>query len=146
MHTKITDAIAECGPGHPAHVTNPRNERIVAIRTGNKPDTFNLSFEDPKVDLRKGKDGDTNYNVPAKIVERTIDVFLTGARVDRFDKWPRFRGLANQKIRLCIVEKLTPTRARISYELPVAGEVQSWRYQTTVGRYSYIGRYSTNNY
>ena len=146
MHTKITDAIEECGPGHPAHVTNPRNERIVAIRTGYDTGTFNLDFSDPKVDLRYEKDGDTNYNVPAKIVERTIDVFLTGARVDRFDKWPRFRGLANQKIRLCIVEKLTPTRARISYELPVAGEVQSWRYQTTVGRYSYIGRYSTNNY
>ena len=144
MHTKITDAIEECGPGHPAHVTNPRNGRIVAIRDGlhSHPNTFRLDFSDPKVDLRQAKGGSELYNVPAKIVERTIATFLSGKRVHRFDKWPRFHGLANQKVRLCIVEKFTPTRAKVSYELPVAGVVRSWRYQTTVGPYSYIGTYA----
>lgn len=141
VQTSITDAINESGPGHPAHVRSAKTERIVAIRTGNKPDTFNLSFSDPKVDLRKGKEGDTRYDVPAKIVERTIATFLSGKRVDRFDKWPRFHGLANQKVRPCIVEQFTPTRARVSYELPTAGVVRSWRYQTTIGRWSYIGTY-----
>lgn len=139
MHTKITDAIAECGPGHPAHVTNPRNERIVAIRTGNKPDTFNLDFSDPKVDLRQEKGGSTLYDVPAKKVQQVIALFLNGSRTS--EKYPTLSQFINQAQRHCVVRKITPTRAKIEYELPTAGAVETWRYQTTIGRYSYIGSY-----
>ena len=139
MHTKITDAIAECGPGHPAHVTNPRNERIVAIRDGNKPDTFNLDFSDPQVDLRQEKDGSTLYDVPAERVQQVIALFLTGSRTS--EKLPTLSQFINQASRHCVVRKITPTRARLEYELPNSGVTGTWRYQTTVGQYSYIGSY-----
>ena len=139
MHTKITDAIEECGPGHPAHVTNPRNDRIVAIRTGNKPDTFNLDFSDPQIDLRQEKDGSTLYDVPADRVQKVIAVFLGGHRTDEGDN--TFEQFINQASRECWVIKVTPTRCRIEYELPNSGFTGSWRYQTTIGGYTYVGSY-----
>ena len=140
MHTKITDAIEECVRGdHVAHVTNPRNDRIVAIRDGNKPDTFNLDFSDPKVDLRQEKDGSTLYDVPAERVQQVIALFLTGSRTS--EKYPTLRQFINQASRHCVVRKITPTRARLEYELPNSGVTKTWRYQTTVGQYSYIGSY-----
>ncbi len=139
MHTKITDAIEECGPGHPAHVTNPRNERIVAIRTGYDTGTFNLDFSDPKVDLRYEKNGSEICNVPADRVQRVIAVFLTGHRTDEGDN--TFEQFINQATRECWVIKVTPTRCRIEYELPNSGFANSWRYQTTIGGYTYVGSY-----
>lgn len=142
MHTKITDAIAECGPGHPAHVTNPRNERIVAIRDGNKrygSNTFNLDFSDPQVDLRQEKDGSTLYDVSPERVQQVIALFLNGSRTS--EKHPTLSQFINQAQRHCVVRKITPTRARLEYELPNSGVTKTWRYQTTVGQYSYIGSY-----
>ena len=139
MHTKIIDAIAECGPGHPAHVESASTRRIVAIRTGNKPDTFNLDFSDPQVDLRQEKDGSTLYDVPADRVQRTIAVFLGGPRLE-IDRNRFFEQYINQANRECELVKLTPTRARVSYDLP-SGPTGTWRSQTTIGRYSYIGSY-----
>lgn len=139
MHTNIQDAINECGPGHPAHVNNPRNDRIVAIRTGNEPDTFNLDFSDPKIDLRQEDNGGTLYNIPADRVQKTIALFLSGERVSDRDRF--YQAFINQATREAEVERLTPTRARISYYLPRSGYTKSWRYQVTIGRYSYIGSY-----
>lgn len=140
MHTNITDAIQECGPGHPAHVTSAATGRTVAIRTGNEPDSWNLDFSDPQVDLRKEKGCGTIYNVPTKLeAGRLIRVFLGGTRIE-FDGNPWFEQMINQAYRECEVIKLTPTRARVSYERP-SGTTSTWRYQTTVGRYSYIGSY-----
>ena len=147
MHTKITDAIQECGRGHVAHVHNPRNERIVAIRQGWKkdvfesdPDSYNLDFSDPKIDLRLEKpNGNTLYNVPAKRVQQVIALFLNGTRTS--EKYPTLQQFINQAQRHCVVRKVTPTRAQIEYELPTAGPVKTWRYQTTIGQYSYIGIY-----
>ena len=139
MHTKIIDAINECGPGHPAHVELASTGRIVAIRTGNKPDTFNLDFSDPQVDLRQEKDGSTLYDVPADRVQRTIAVFLGGPRLE-IDRNRFFEQYINQAYRECELIKLTPTRARVTYELR-SGTTGTWRSQTTVGRYSYIGSY-----
>lgn len=140
MHVNILDAINECGPGHPAHVESASTRRIVAIRTGNKPDTFNLDFSDPTVDLRQEKNGSTLYDVPADRVQRTIAVFLGGPRI-MIDAAPFFVDYINQASRECEVIKLTPTRARVLYELPNSGTTGTWRSQTTVGRYSYIGSY-----
>ncbi len=137
MHTNILDAINECGPGHPAHVELASTGRIVAIRTGNKPDTFNLDFSDPQVDLRQEKDGSTLYDVPADRVQRTIAVFLGGPRTDEGDN--EFEQFINQKTRVCWVLRLTPTKARIEYELPNSGFTRSWRDQTTIGGYTYVG-------
>lgn len=141
MHTKITDAIEECGPGHPAHVTNPSNGRIVAIRDGlhSHPNTFRLDFSDPKVDLRQAKGGSELYNVPAKRVQRVIAVFLGGHRTDEGDN--TFEQFINQATRECWVIKVTPTRCRIEYELPNSGITGSWRDQTTIGGYTYVGSY-----
>lgn len=139
MHTNIHDAIEECGPGHPAHVRpriaiGPYCGRIVAIRTGNEPDTFNLTFSDSKVDLRD--QGDTIYNVPRKMVSRKIVVFFDGSRTDECSN--EFEQFINQKLRECMIIKTTPTRCRIEYELPNSGIVGAWRYQTTVGGYTYV--------
>lgn len=133
MHTLIKDAVSECGPGHPAHVTNARNDRIVAIRTGNKPGTFNLTFSDPKVELR---DADTKYDVKPAKVEQMIYNFLHGIRISATDNW--FDSFINQATRECYVDHLTPTRCRIEYEMPNAGLVGSWRKQTTVNGFTYI--------
>jgi len=143
MHTNIHDAIDECGPGHPAHVKAPiaigeRCGRIVAIRTGNKPDTFNLTFSDPKVDLRQH--GDTICNVPAAQVVRKIDVFLGGSRV-HLEQYPWFDQFINQASRECEVKRLTPTRCRIEYDLPNSGVNGAWRYQTTVGPFTYVAEW-----
>ncbi len=140
MHTNILDAIAECGPGHPAHVTNNHNERIVAIRTGFKAGTFNLDFSDPKVDLRSEKNGSEICNVPADRVQRTIAVFLGGPRLE-IDRNRFFDQFINQASRECELIKVTPTRCRIEYELPNSGITGSWRSQTTIGRYTYVGSY-----
>lgn len=140
MHTNILHAIDECGPGHPSHVTaamaiGDRCGRIVAIRVGNKPDTYHLTFSDSKVDLREKCD--TICNVPASKVAHTIDVFLGGSRVE-VEKRPWFDQFINQASRECEVVRLTPTRCRIEYDLPNSGPTRAWRYQTTVGGFTYI--------
>ncbi len=142
MHTNIHDAIEECGPGHPAHVRpriaiGPYCGRIVAIRTGNEPDTFNLTFSDSKVDLRT--EGDTIYNVPRKMVSRKIVVFFDGNRTDECSN--EFDQFINQAVRQCMVIRTTPTRCRIEYEMPNSGIVGAWRYQTTVGGFTYVANW-----
>lgn len=142
MHTNIHDAMQECGPGHPAHVRKGmaigrKCGRIVAIRTGNEPDTFNLSFSDPKVDLRI--DGDTLYDVPEAQVTSIIENFLEGYRVSEMQPWATM--MINQGHRDVTVVKITPTRCRIEYEMPNAGEMGAWRHQTTVGPYTYIAEW-----
>ncbi len=141
MHINIEAALNECGPGHPAHVTTSikigdRIGRIVAIRTGNKPGTFNLTFSDRKVDLRFQPGGDTLYDVKSDLAHRTIRNFLIGSRVA--DENDIFDQMINQGVRECYVIKLTPTRCRIEYEMPNAGDMQAWRYQTTVGGMTYV--------
>lgn len=143
MHTNIQEAINECGQGHPAHVTAPisigdRCGRIVAIRVGNKPGTFNLTFSDPKVDLRKAND--TLCNVLAAKVVHTIDVFLGGTRV-HMKQCPWFDQFINQASRECEVKRLTRTRCRIEYDLPNSGVIGAWRYQTTVGGFTYVAEW-----
>ena len=142
MHHNISDAMNECGPGHPAHVKpriaiGPKCGRIVAIRTGNEPYTFNLSFSDSKVDLRT--EGDTIYNVPENKVHRMIVNFFDGSRTDECSN--EFDQFINQAMRECMVVKMTPTRCRIEYELPNSGIVGAWRYQTTVGGYTYVAEW-----
>lgn len=142
MHTNIHDAMRECGPGHPAHVQKHiaigrKSGRIVAIRTGNKPDTFNLSFSDPKADLRQG--GDTIYDVPEAKVTVIIENFLEGYRVSTNLPWTCM--MINQAHRDVTVVKITPTRCRIEYELPNSGEVGAWRHQTSIGKYIYIAEW-----
>jgi len=142
MHHNISDAMNECGPGHPAHVrpriaVGPKCGRIVAIRTGNKPDTFNLSFSDSKVDLRT--EGDTIYDVPENKVHRMIVNFFDGSRTDECSN--EFDQFINQAMRECMIVKTTPTRCRIEYELPNSGIVGAWRYQTTVGGYTYVAEW-----
>lgn len=139
MFHNITQALAAASPGGPVHITpriaiGPKVGRIVAIRTGNKPDTFNLSFSDSKVNLRTI--GDTLYNVPHKNVAKTISAFFDGSRTDEGDNV--FDQFINQAVRECWVTKLTPTRCRIEYEMPNAGIVGAWRNQTTVGGFTYV--------
>ncbi len=140
MFHNIVEALAAASPGGPVHVSpriaiGPKVGRIVAIRTGNKPDTFNLSFSDSKVDLRT-TEGDTLYNVPRERVVNTIAAFFDGSRTDECSN--EFDQFINQAVRECMVVKTTPTRCRIEYEMPNSGIVGAWRHQTTVGGFTYV--------
>ena len=147
MHNNSADAMKECGPGHPAHVRpqiaiGPKCGRVVAIRTGDTwnhktyPNTYNLTFSDSKVDLRIK--GDTLYNVPEKDVAQKIQMFFCGTRTTESGC---LTMMINQGVRDCWIEKLTPTRCRIEYEMPNAGQMGGWRYQTTVGGYTYVAEW-----
>jgi len=142
----IAAALAAASPGGPVHVKphmaiGDKIGRIVAIRAGDtwdhrtKEATYNLSFSDSKVDLRKDG-GDTLYNVPRRKVIKTIAAFFDGTRTDEGNNG--FEQFINQAVRECWVTKITPTRCRIEYELPNSGIVGAWRSQTTVGGFTYI--------
>ena len=143
MHTftcfdsTITDALNECGPGHPAHIKSWEMGRVVAIRTGNDDGTFNLTFSDPKVDLRS--EGDTAYNVTRDNAMVVIRTFLSGGR---FRSNRSIIALhVNQKDRDCEILKRTPTRLRLQYTLPRTGTTQCWRKYYDIGNYRYVRNY-----
>lgn len=140
--TGPTDAIDEAIIGdHVAHVRNPDNDRVVAIRVGGvgypSPDfrrEFELTFSDPKVDLRNF--GDTVVFETVKEADKAIRNFLVGTRCASDQDY--YQDFVNQKTRDCEIVKLTPTRARVEYWLPNSGQVGAWRAYTRVGYYLYL--------
>lgn len=141
--TGPTDAIDEAIVGnHVAHVRNPDNDRVVAIRVTGKPypdpdyrREFELTFSDPKVDLRRSGDTLTVRNV--KEADKAIRKFLVGKRVEKSVDY--YQDEVNQARRDCEIIEVGRTRVRIRYELPNSGDTYAWRALVTVGDYHYIG-------
>ena len=118
------------------------NDRVVAIRPAAYFQTptgrYNLSFSDVGIDLRDEPGGNTIRNVPERNVYPLIRNFLEGQRV----KWvaDQFDLEINQAERWCWVVKKTPTRVRVSYEMPNAGEMAGWYGHTQIGDQHYIAK------
>jgi len=76
--------------------------------------------------------------VAERDVSPLIRNFLEGKRV----KWvaDQFDLEINQAERWCWVVKKTPTRVRVSYEMPNAGEMAGWYGHTQVGDQHYIAK------
>jgi hypothetical protein len=116
------------------------NDRVVAIRpvciqhapTGR----YDLSFSDVGIDLRDERGGNTIRNVAERDVYPLIRNFLEGQRT----RWvaDQFDLEINQAERWCWVVKQTPTRVRLSYEMPNAGEMAGWYGHTQIGDQHYI--------
>jgi hypothetical protein len=143
IHTVPANAIEECrSGGHVAHVTAAKYGRTVAIRPHNATKAytscvgyFDLTFSDPWLDLRKT--GDEIKKVNDRQAESLIRTFLHGIYVDQDDGFDLF---INQGERWCYVlpETATPTRVRIEYEMPNAGDVGSWCHAARLGRIFYL--------
>jgi hypothetical protein len=118
------------------------NDRVVAIRPvrikEGRTGRYNLSFSDVGIDLREEPGGDTIRNVAERDVYPLTRNFLEGQRV----KWvaDQFDLEINQAERWCWVVKRTPTRVRVSYEMPNAGEMAGWYGHTQVGEQHYIAK------
>jgi len=117
------------------------NGRTVAIRLEYKRDRptrrVNLTFSDESVDLRSSSN--TKYNLTARQAERAINTFLYGQRVKvRHDQCDL---LINQAKRWCHVEETTPTRLRLVYDMPNAGEMSGWWKYININQFHYISNY-----
>lgn len=118
------------------------NDRVVAIRPAAYFQTptgrYDLSFSDSETDLRDEPGGNTIRNVAERDVYPLTRNFLEGQRV----KWvaDQFDLEINQAERWCWVVKRTPTRVRVSYEMPNAGEMAGWYGHTQVGEQHYIAK------
>jgi len=143
MHNQnhIDQAILECREGgHVAHCQMQYEHhrgvnRTVAIRPSRAPGKFNLTFSDPRIDLRELDDEIVGVN--ARQARRLIQTFFWGLLVHQaatFDLW------INQADRECWIEgeTATPTRVRIAYEMPNAGEMGSWCHATRLGNLFYV--------
>ena len=118
------------------------NDRVVAIRpvtyfqvpTGR----YDLSFSDVAIDLRDETGGNTIRNVPERDVYPLIRNFMEGKRT----RWvaDQFDLEINQAERWCWVVKRTPTRVRVRYEMPNAGEMAGWYGHTQIGEQHYIAK------
>jgi len=117
------------------------NGRTVAIRLEYKRDKptrrVNLTFSDEKVDLRSSSN--TRYNLTARQAERAISTFLYGQRVKV--KHDQCDLLINQAKRWCWIEETTPTRLRITYDMPNAGEMSGWWKYIAINDFHYISNY-----
>lgn len=141
MHNQyeIDQAITECRTGHHvAHVSQQYQgltcDRVVAIRPGTKG-KFNLTFSDPRFDLRAT--GDTIYNVTARQARRLIQTFFWSFRVHISEFFTLFINQGDRDCRI-VEDSHTPTRVRIEYEMPVAGTMGSWCHATRLGDFFYI--------
>lgn len=115
--------------------------RTVAIRQGYsfgrhpKPTgKLHLTFSDSRADLRAS--GDTIYNLTIKQAERAIRIFLLGQRVKiAHDQCDLF---INQAFRWCCVDQKTPSRLRLSYNMPNAGTMGGWWKYFQIGPFHYV--------
>lgn len=125
--------------GHVDHIHE--NGRTVAIRLEYKRDKptrrVNLTFSDGSVDLRSSSN--TIYNLTARQAERAINTFLYGQRVKI--KHGQCDLLINQAKRWCWIEETTPTRLRLAYDMPNAGEMRGWWKYIAINQFTYISNY-----
>ena len=96
-----------------------------------------LTFSDEKVDLRSSDD--TRRNLTARQAERAINTFLYGQRVKV--KHDQCELLINQAKRWCWIEETTPTRLRLTYDMPNAGEMSGWWKYIAINNFHYIANY-----
>ena len=117
------------------------NRRTVAIRRecerANPSGRINLTFSDEQVDLRSSSN--TKRNLTVKQAERAIKTFLYGQRVKV--KHDQCDLLINQAERWCHVKETTPTRLRLSYDMPNAGEMSGWWKYIAINQFTYISNY-----
>ena len=136
------NAIANWGISVEHIVGGDANSRVVAIRPvwirHMRTGRYDLSFSDVGTDLRDEPGGNTIRAVPERYVYPLIRNFLEGQRT----RWvaDQFDMEINQAERWCWVVKRTPTRVRVSYEMPNAGEMAGWYGHTQIGEQHYIAK------
>ena len=138
---RISDALDACH--NSAHVNHVRanNGRVVAIRpTGGSdwhaPGLFDLTFSHPDIDHRPHGD-DGKWSVTRTDATRSIKTFMTADVIQNVDII-YFDQHINQQWRECEIVKRTPTRVRLSYELPRTGFTHTWRYYLDLGATRYL--------
>lgn len=136
----IAAAIDECRYGnHVTHISSDAlvagGDRAVAIRPSRVPGKLDLTFSDPQADL--GNQASTLPAVTPRRAERLIQTFMLGKRVLEDQV---FGLVINQGHRDCWIDAdtITPTKVRIGYEMPNAGDMGSWVYATRLGNTYYI--------
>jgi hypothetical protein len=113
------------------------NGRTVAIRADydkyKNTGLLNLRFSDSKVNSMP------DYCVKGlsvKEAKRIIEIFIWGRRV--LISHDHFGMEINQSDRWCSIDKRTPKRLRISYEMPNAGIMAGWWKYIQINDYAYL--------
>ena len=113
--------------------------RVVAIRADYDRDRntglLNLRFSDSKAEGQWNRDYCIK-GLSVKEAQRIVELFLYGHRVKVEDE--QFDMEINQGKRWCWIEKRTPKRLRISYEMPNAGIMGGWWKNVQINQFSYI--------
>lgn len=115
------------------------NGRTVAIRADYERDknlgTVNLRFSDSLASRKSFMDYVVS-NLSVEEAERIISIFFFGRRV--LISHDNFGMEINQSDRWCSIEKRTPKRLRISYEMPNAGIMAGWWKYIQINDYAYL--------
>ncbi len=115
------------------------NGRTVAIRADYERDknlgTVNLRFSD-SLASRKSFQDYVISNLSVEDAERIISIFFFGRRV--LISHDNFGMAINQADRWCSIEKRTPKRLRIAYEMPNAGIMSGWWKYIQINDYAYL--------
>ena len=115
------------------------NGRTVAIRADYERDknlgTVNLRFSDSLASRKSFMDYVVS-NLSVEEAERIISIFFFGRRV--LISHDNFGMHINQADRWCSIEKRTPKRLRISYEMPNAGIMHGWWKYIQINDYAYL--------
>jgi hypothetical protein len=112
--SEIAKAIQTAKEGFwPIHLTNRRGDQVVAIRYSSKYQS-SVTFSD----TRQEKLYDNIEDAIGDITDWLLEAEMIEGR--HFNLW------INQAQRSCWVERLTPTRVRISFEMPTCTQ-GGWR-------------------
>lgn len=109
------------------HVSSPDGSRVVGVRI--RDGVYLLDMSDTDLGNREELQVRNRWQA-----ERLTITFVSGQSGDL--EFPVL--FINQNDRECCVVKVTPTRARVEYEMPNAGLMAGWQYRTVVGSTGYF--------
>lgn len=111
--------------------------RVVAIRADYERDRntglLNLRFSDSNIGWMP------DYcikGLSVKEAQRIVEIFLWGRTI--LISHDNFTMKINQAVRWCCIDKRTPKRLRISYEMPNAGIMAGWWKYIQINDYAYL--------
>ncbi len=121
----------------PDHVEHYTNNCGVVVRIS--PDTQDRPAHTFSVFIRHANQVDGyDYIHPGLTKDHARKLAMSVLQGIEVQKDSHFAMFINQANRDCEVVKLTPTRARIWYELPRTGETYAWRYCVNINGHRYI--------
>lgn len=133
INTSVNAAFSEAIFGqHVAHVTSKKGFRTAAIRPVAKG-RFNITMSASKLEFTRDV-----HALTERQARHMVSLFIHGKAVSLDRPW--YSPWINQAVREADIEldTLTPTRVRISYEMPNTGINGAWRKCTQVDNYIFI--------